>query len=68
MKKNRNSWDREQYASFSENFMEGQVDSDEMSDAEAGWMLGYSDYWVNKGFLICVSVAPRILLVQIKFP
>jgi len=44
MKKNRNSWDREQYASFSENFMEAQVDSDEMSDAEAGWMLGYSDY------------------------
>ncbi|HLC73997.1 MAG TPA: hypothetical protein VJH20_05180 [Candidatus Nanoarchaeia archaeon] len=43
MKKNRNNWGGEEYASFSENFVDEQVDADGISDAEAGWLLGYSD-------------------------
>lgn len=43
MKKNKTYWEEEEDL-FSEEKLDEQMEADEISDAEAGWLLGYSDY------------------------
>ncbi len=43
MKKSRDIWEEEDDI-FTEEKLDEQMEADEISDAEAGWLLGYSDY------------------------
>lgn len=42
MKKQKHEWEEEDL--FSEERLDEQMEADEISDAEAGWLLGYSEY------------------------
>jgi len=43
MKKSRDIWEEEEEDLFSEEKADEQMEADAISDAEMGWLLGYSD-------------------------
>lgn len=44
MTKSKDFWEEEEGDGFSEEKLDEQMEADEISDAEAGWLMGYSEY------------------------